>query len=89
MGGSGPSIWLGIQYYAELTASSPGFSDRDKDVGFMWDDGTMLDGNLLNLNGIEPYRDQGTTIFIEYYKTILGISENVPCYCVCQSSFGA
>lgn len=81
----GQGFWLGIRHYANLSDSSPGFSGRNKDVGFMWDDGTMLDGNLLNLVNTEPVRNQFKTTFVEYSAQIDDASQNDVFDCFCQA----
>lgn len=85
---SAHAVWLGLQFYPSLTADEAGFSGRPQDVGYRWDDGTLLDGNKLGLSTNEPVRNNHADTFILYTsKLINDIPATVASKCMCQADF--
>lgn len=64
----GIDFWMGIHFYYNTTNSSA--YSRRQDVGYIWDDGTLLNGTLLKLDPYEPARDQDGSIFVMWPHNI-------------------
>ena len=76
-------FYVGLHYNASfITVAVTG---RTLDAGYIWDDGTLLNGNLLNLTNLEPVRDDTTNVFNMNEQIINNVPAGWQCPCMCQS----
>ena len=81
---NGFDFWVGLRYDASSTTVAP--YARQQDAGFIWDDGTLLNGNLLGLTSTEPVRNNyDSFVFAMYSQMMDDINPLHLQPCVCQS----
>lgn len=79
------AFWLGIRYYEEF--GNPTGTERDFDMMYMWDDGTMFEWDQLGLEDREPVRNHNENTFVEFLGRIDDVAPwKTDFGCFCQAN---